>query len=192
MSLVLRIPNILWMEEALARWKPDEILSVLPPGEYRGMSCEALLEGFPRRVTVPVSDFDGTLDWSEEDQRIAIEECGLVPPDDATVSAILTVGRAALERARERQWTMLVHCHAGVSRSPAAALLILALEDGPGAEERSCARLREVAPWALPNKRIVSIGDRLLGRGGRLLDACDLACHQRTDLDAAGETTPTP
>jgi predicted protein tyrosine phosphatase len=68
---------------------------------------------------------------------------------------------------------MLVHCYAGISRSTAAAFT-LACAKSPEADERRIAMaLRRVAPHAAPNRRIVELADRLLGRDGRMLAAVE-------------------
>jgi predicted protein tyrosine phosphatase len=59
----------------------------------------------------------------------------------------------------------------GVSRSPAAAL-IAALSLVPDQDDDALARrLRAASPFATPNARLIEIGDALLGRRGRLVDA---------------------
>jgi predicted protein tyrosine phosphatase len=66
---------------------------------------------------------------------------------------------------------LLVHCHAGVSRSTAATAVILAQArpDRPAAEAmQAMLRLR---PLAWPNLRILEFGDALLGRNGELAAA---------------------
>ncbi len=76
---------------------------------------------------------------------------------------------------------LLVHCHAGVSRSTAAATLILAQRDpGRPAQEivREVTRLR---PRAWPNLRMIEFGDALLGRDGEIVAA--VRGHYRTALD---------
>jgi predicted protein tyrosine phosphatase len=90
----------------------------------------------------------------------------LVAPGADHVKAILDFARRW-----DRSSPLLVHCWMGVSRSPAAALLIaLALE--PDQDEDALARrLRAAAPFATPNARLIDIGDALLGRQGRLVDA---------------------
>jgi predicted protein tyrosine phosphatase len=65
---------------------------------------------------------------------------------------------------------LLLHCYAGVSRSTAAALIALVL-NADGREMEAAQLLREAAPHAQPNPRIVALGDRLLGREGRLVAA---------------------
>jgi predicted protein tyrosine phosphatase len=64
----------------------------------------------------------------------------------------------------------LVHCTAGVSRSPAVALVLLAARN-PGHEIQIALLLRKRGPWASPNPLIVKIADKLLGRKGVLVSA---------------------
>lgn len=68
---------------------------------------------------------------------------------------------------------MLIHCHAGISRSTAAAFTILAAIHGAGSEAAIATALREAAPWAQPNARIVQLADDLLARGGAMIAAID-------------------
>lgn len=66
---------------------------------------------------------------------------------------------------------LVIHCWMGVSRSPAAAL-IASLAVRPEEDDEALAgRLRAASPYATPNTRLIEIGDRLLGRGGRLVAA---------------------
>ncbi|MEE8271619.1 MAG: protein tyrosine phosphatase [Alphaproteobacteria bacterium] len=67
---------------------------------------------------------------------------------------------------------LLVHCFAGVSRSTAAALIALSLR-AEGREAEAARHLRQHAPHAHPNRRIVALADRLLDRDGRLVAAAD-------------------
>jgi len=66
---------------------------------------------------------------------------------------------------------VLVHCEAGVSRSSATALIMYACWLGPGYEHEAMARVLAQRPIAAPNRRMVEIADRLLGREGRLMEA---------------------
>lgn len=91
---------------------------------------------------------------------------GLVAPTAADVSAFLAFG-ASWDGVRP----LLVHCEMGISRSPAAAL-ILACQRDPDRPEAAIARaLRAAAPCATPNPRMVALADDLLGRRGRMVDA---------------------
>ena len=73
-----------------------------------------------------------------------------------------------------RQWdqpSLLIHCHAGMSRSPAIALSILADWLGEGSEEEAVRELLKIAPLCTPNMLVVEIADRMLRRSGRLVAA---------------------
>jgi predicted protein tyrosine phosphatase len=63
---------------------------------------------------------------------------------------------------------VLIHCEAGISRSSAAALIIYACLLGPGRERDAMERVMAQRPIAQPNRRMVELADRLLGRGGSL------------------------
>ena len=66
---------------------------------------------------------------------------------------------------------LLCHCAAGISRSTAAALIVLASAFGPGREAEAVMYLCEVRPQAFPNRRMVWMADTLLGREGALIAA---------------------
>lgn len=74
---------------------------------------------------------------------------------------------------------ILIHCLAGISRSPAAALIALALEN-PGREREAAAILRRAAPHVDPNRLVLALADDALARNGALrtageaMGACDL------------------
>jgi predicted protein tyrosine phosphatase len=91
---------------------------------------------------------------------------GLIAPSEAHVAELI-----GFVRDWDQSAPLIVHCWMGVSRSPAAAAItILALR--PQQDDFSLAeRLRKAAPHATPNSRLIEIGDRALGRGGRLVEA---------------------
>jgi predicted protein tyrosine phosphatase len=66
--------------------------------------------------------------------------------------------------------TLLVHCHAGVSRSSATALL-MASQRLPGQELAIARCMREAGPWFKPNMFLIATADDLLQLGGRLVAA---------------------
>lgn len=68
---------------------------------------------------------------------------------------------------------LLIHCEAGVSRSTATALIINACWLGPGFEDEAMCRVVAQRPYAIPNRRMVELADRLLSLDGRLLQARD-------------------
>ena len=91
---------------------------------------------------------------------------GYVVPCDEHVAQLI-----AFARDWNRTKPMVVHCYAGISRSTAGAFVAACALD-PGRNELALAReLRRVSQTASPNRRIVSIADRLLGREGRMIAA---------------------
>jgi predicted protein tyrosine phosphatase len=73
----------------------------------------------------------------------------------------------------DRSAPLVVHCYAGISRSTAAAFLI-ACALNPQRDERAIAQaLREASATAIPNTRLVSLADEVLGRQGRMVAAIE-------------------
>jgi len=93
---------------------------------------------------------------------------GYIVPDEQHVADLLN-----FVRGWDRRAPLVMHCYAGISRSTASAFAsVCALS--PHRDERSIAQaLRLASPTATPNIRIVSLADRLLGRGGRMTSAIE-------------------
>jgi predicted protein tyrosine phosphatase len=66
---------------------------------------------------------------------------------------------------------LLCQCHAGISRSPAGAILCLATWLGEGREQECVAEVLRIRPAARPLTALIAFGDQLLGRRGLLLEA---------------------
>ena len=66
--------------------------------------------------------------------------------------------------------SILIHCHAGISRSSAIALAIIAKKIGKGKERESIKILEQINPHARPNKSIVWLTDEILERNRKLND----------------------
>ncbi len=83
--------------------------------------------------------------------------------------------RAGLDFARRQAGRrLLIHCHAGVSRSTALAYAILVDRQGAVDDERRLLeRILEVRPQACPNRLMIRHADALLDRGGRMIRAVD-------------------
>ncbi|HJS86466.1 MAG TPA: protein-tyrosine-phosphatase, partial [Acetobacteraceae bacterium] len=95
---------------------------------------------------------------------------GMVPPREEHVARLLAFGRDfAAEPPNDAH--LLVHCHAGISRSTAAMTLILAqaLPDVPA--RTILAHVLRIRPKAWPNLRIIEIGDAMLARNGEVIEA---------------------
>ncbi len=101
-----------------------------------------------------------------------------IVPTAREVEEILAFGRG-LEA--ESDAHLLVHCHAGISRSTAAMTLILAQarpDLPPAAVLDEVLRIRHHA-W--PNLLILEIGDRLLSRRGGLVRAVGAVYRRQLD-----------
>jgi predicted protein tyrosine phosphatase len=93
---------------------------------------------------------------------------GLVVPDEEHVAALV---RFTLDW--DRKAPLLIHCWAGISRSTAAAFVALCALN-PSADEFGLARrLRLASPTAYPNRRLVRLGDAVLARSGRMVEAVE-------------------
>ena len=91
---------------------------------------------------------------------------GVVLPQKADVEAILAFGRDAGDVSH-----LLIHCHAGISRSTAAVLMILAQARPRESEVAAVERLLAIRPQAWPNSSMIALADAALGREGRLAAA---------------------
>ncbi|WP_354072380.1 protein tyrosine phosphatase [Caulobacter sp. 1776] len=91
---------------------------------------------------------------------------GLLAPSPEQVAAIL-----ALPEVLGAAATLLVHCHAGVSRSTAAAYILACAARPAGEEEALAAYLRAACPEATPNALMIALADEQLGRGGTMTRA---------------------
>lgn len=77
------------------------------------------------------------------------------------------------ESLRSSVGKVLIHCEAGVSRSSAAALIMYAYWFGAGREREALERVLKQRSIARPNRLMVSLADKLLGRGGRLMEVVE-------------------
>ena len=79
----------------------------------------------------------------------------------------------AFVRGWDRGAPLVVHCYAGISRSTASAFAA-ACALNPRRDELAIAQsIRAASPIASPNRLIVSLADKALGRDGRMLRALD-------------------
>ncbi|HXI08952.1 MAG TPA: protein tyrosine phosphatase [Bradyrhizobium sp.] len=93
---------------------------------------------------------------------------GFTAPSEAHVEKVL-----GFVRGWDRAAPMVVHCYAGISRSTASAFAAACLLN-PQKDEAAIARaIRAASPIAQPNRLIVGLADKLLGRQGRMLRALD-------------------
>lgn len=98
-------------------------------------------------------------------------------PQERDVLQIIRFARELPPGAR-----LLVHCEAGISRSGAAALTVLAALEPHTPVESLLERLARQRPEMHPNLVLVTHADRLLGRGGALVQAVEAFCRRRLEL----------
>jgi predicted protein tyrosine phosphatase len=100
-----------------------------------------------------------------------IEETpGVLAPQPEHVAGLLAFGRTLLEEP-EPGAHLLVHCHAGISRSTASMILIVA-QAQPGVPAAEIAQeIFRMRPKAWPNLRIIEMGDAMLERRGEIVEA---------------------
>jgi predicted protein tyrosine phosphatase len=105
---------------------------------------------------------------------------GTTPPREEDVSALLAFGRDLMDEP-PADAHLLVHCHAGVSRSTASMALVLAQGLPDIAADRIFAEVLRIRGKAWPNLRIVEMGDALLGRSGALVAAAGEVYRRQLD-----------
>jgi predicted protein tyrosine phosphatase len=93
---------------------------------------------------------------------------GFVAPSEIHVEKVLN-----FVRGWDRRAPLVVHCYAGISRSTASAFAAACMLN-PHRDEIAIARqIRAASAIAQPNRLIVSLADKALGRDGRMLRALD-------------------
>jgi predicted protein tyrosine phosphatase len=95
---------------------------------------------------------------------VEVEESG---PTEEDISRIISLA----DNLKHLGGKVLIHCGAGFSRSPAAALIMYACWLGPGREQEAMEKVFALRPDVCPNRRMVMLADKILGREGRLIDA---------------------
>jgi predicted protein tyrosine phosphatase len=104
----------------------------------------------------------------------------MIAPRREHVAQLLSFGHG-LSQEPQADAHLLVHCHAGVSRSTASMALILAQALPDVAADRVFEEVLRIRPQAWPNLRILELGDAQLNRRGELVAAA--AGIYRAQLD---------
>ena len=156
------------LEEAVRRHRPSHLLTLLVE---------------PFVPTPPTIHPDRHLRLCVHD--IVEPAPGSVAPDSSHVADLIAFGKGW-----DRTAPFLVHGWAGISRSTAAAYILLCDLHGPGQEERIARALRFHAPHAQPNRLMVRHADLLLRRGGRMVAAVETMGEAR--LVSEGEVVELP
>ncbi len=95
---------------------------------------------------------------------------GLLAPQPEHVERILALGRDLMAEPVASAY-LLVHCHAGISRSTASMALILAQAMPEQPAEAILTLVHGMREKAWPNLRVMEIGDAMLGRNSALVEA---------------------
>jgi predicted protein tyrosine phosphatase len=130
------------------------VLSILDPG----WPDPAAFGDFPahRRVALRFND-------------IIADMPGEIMPTASDVAVLLEYGREVMLAGPAAH--LLIHCHAGISRSTASAALLLAQAEPARPAEAILAEIVRQRPRAWPNLLMLEFGERLLGRVGEIIPA---------------------
>jgi predicted protein tyrosine phosphatase len=143
------------------------VLSILDPGAPVPPDFEAF--GAHERLELRFHD-------------IIEERPDMLCPDPGHIERLLQFAQQLRDEPRADAH-VLVHCHAGVSRSPASAILILAKLHPEVSPAEVVARLLRDRPHVWPNLRMIEIGDELLGRRGEIVSAVGRLYGRRLERD---------
>jgi predicted protein tyrosine phosphatase len=137
------------LSDAITRWKPDAVISVFSP------SPRLRVESFTGRRHL-------VLLFHDIEMRIvhASSKGRMVGPSRRHVERVI-------EFLHERPDRLLIHCVAGLSRSP--ALAIVAGCELHGDPVRACTSVRSALPDAWPNRGVLQCADEVLKLDGRLM-----------------------
>jgi predicted protein tyrosine phosphatase len=93
----------------------------------------------------------------------------VTPPSAADVALLLEFGREVGAAGADTH--LLIHCHAGVSRSTASAALLLAQADPARPAAEIFAEIGRLRPRAWPSLLLLELGEAALGRVGEIAPA---------------------
>ncbi len=99
---------------------------------------------------------------------ITVPQPGLIPPHEDHVAELIE-----FTAAWDKTGPIMVHCWAGISRSTAAAFIMLCTLNPKSDEEHIAQEIRIASPTATPNQRLVRLADALLKRKGRMITAIE-------------------
>ncbi len=136
--------------ESIRRHRPSHLVTLLAPEHMIDTPAGFLSDRHLRLALNDVAD-----EWQSD-----------APPGPHHIEKLIAFGRDW-----NAELPILVHCWAGVSRSTAAAYILLCDRLGSGSEARIAAALRTRAPHASPNPLMIRLADTILKRDGRMVQA---------------------
>ncbi|HRJ61422.1 MAG TPA: protein-tyrosine-phosphatase [Azospirillaceae bacterium] len=131
------------------------VLSILDPGHAEPESFGAY--GEHQRLELRFHD-------------VIEETAGQCAPSETDVARILAFGRDLMDEPGG-VGHLLVHCHAGISRSTAALTMMLAQANPSRPAAQAMAAVADIRAKAWPNLRMIEIADEMLERRGELVAA---------------------
>lgn len=157
------------VEETLARDRPSHLVTLLSPEHMIETPAGFLRERHLRLALADVAD--------------ACES--ETPPAAEHIEKLILFGRSW-----SAESPLLVHCWAGISRSTAAAYILLCDRLGAGCEAEIARALRYRAPHAYPNPLMIRLADAMMTRNGRMIEAVN--SMGRGAIAALGERVELP
>ena len=146
----IAVDNYWNVEETTRRLQPDAVISIMDAAHL----APALFLAPERHLQLGFHDIER-------------KEAGKTPPAQDQIAAMIAF---ADQHRRSGARHLLIHCMAGVSRSPAAAyiLAVSVRREDPG---RSAVQLFQAAPFADPNMLMIRHADELGGwmEGGNVI-----------------------
>jgi predicted protein tyrosine phosphatase len=157
------------VHEMIGQYKPARVVSLLDPEMTFPETGPAYAD---KHLRVKIHDITEDAQYS-------------VAPGEEHIEALLDfIG------AWEEQEPLLVHCYAGISRSTATAFISACMHN-PDTDEMSVAQaLRAASPTATPNRRLVQLADKALGRKGQMLYAVESIGRGAPAWQEIGEANP--
>lgn len=139
------------IEATIRRYRPSHLVSLMV--EPQVQTPEAIRPGCHLRLSIH--------DVTEATDGVAC-------PEHSHIASLL-----GFARSWDRSSPILIHCWAGISRSTAAAYILLCDLHPVGDEQRLAKTLRFYAPHAQPNRLMIRHADFLLAREGRMVSAIE-------------------
>ena len=127
---------------------------------------EADLSIYDGVITIENSNIETPLrmDSSPPEQLVLRFDDICEPIDDFIEPQEIHIQRALTFADKIGDGSLLIHCHAGISRSSAIGLSIIAKKLGKGKELESVEILEKINPYSYPNKSLVLMTDDILER----------------------------
>lgn len=108
-----------------------------------------------------------SFDDIRDDTKVSLEE----PPTERDVKRAIAFARLIKFGTQFQKNRLIVHCHAGMSRSTAIAFVICCWAMGPNNEMAALDKIFRsgVGQEMCPNELIVALGDKILKRNGAMI-----------------------